>query len=224
MLFLCTLDVCKHCNKAFTVNNIKKHEEKCAKNKEGGTYEFKIDFSGGNKELIKKIFEDLEPERYLIAEERGMGTFVHMHCYLKSKTRWLLENLQQVIRTHLEPDHESHKIYLMNVETCRSAKKWVKYITKEDTEPIMMDVDQDWVHDNLSMYQYITTHRTINPFDNGVKKHQTSFKKRRLEEWHSAYWETKMKKMRSDSDVSKSIKHDEWLNKIKNSTKKGVYI
>ena len=216
-------DKCQHCGRAITRNNIKKHEEKCSK---AGTRDFKADFSGSNKDFLQKVIESLEVEQYIIAEEKGCGNFIHSHVYMKTKNNWLLDNLSGVIRVELE-NYQPQTVYLMNVETTRNAKKWIKYCTKEDTDPIVSNIDLDLCHDNFLMFDYIKNHETLNPFDYGVNRYQTAFKKRRLEEWHATYWDSKIKKARfehADHEIPKGEKHDEWLQKAKNSTKKGVYI
>ena len=63
----------------------------------------------------------------------------------------------------------------MNIETCKNYKAWLKYITKQDTEPYLENIDLDILHDNFCMMHYIKEHQVMDPFDYGVKRYNTEY-------------------------------------------------
>ena len=143
----------KWCGNGFTRNNIKRHEEACARN-EKQPVKVKIDFGGEDKVLLVQILNDIGVQEYAVAREKGLVMFTHMHAYIKTKHFWLLENLTGVIRTELEKQ-QTQRTYLMNLETCKSPKAWLKYLTKEDTDPYLDNKDTDLLHDNYCMMKYV---------------------------------------------------------------------
>ena len=136
-----------------------------------------MDFSGKNKEAVVKILKEIGYEQCALGMEKGLNNFKHLHAYIKTKHYWKFENLK------LEP----LDVYLMNLEKCRSSKVWLKYLTKEDEEPYLENVDYDLLHGNFLMMKYVKENEVMNPLDYAVRRYQTEFKRKRLEQWHTQY-------------------------------------
>ena len=173
-------ELCQLCDVIYeiTLNNIKKHEDKC-REQQKEPVKYKIDFSGKDKQFVVKLLQELGAQQICIAKEKGMSVFTHVHAYYKTNHYWNFENLQRVIKSELEKQ-QPQRTYLMNLEKCKSGKAWIKYITKEDEEPYFENIDMDFCHDNYLMMKYIRENQVINPFDYGVKHYQTEFKRKRL--------------------------------------------
>ena len=76
-----------------------------------------------------------------------------------------------------------NKSILGEVKSCISTRNWCKYITKEDTNPRLLNVDKEILHDNYQMMEIARICKGKIPKNSYFDlKFQTKFKRDRLME------------------------------------------
>ena len=83
---------------------------------------------------LDKMFSEI-----IVSNEKGIGANDHMHMYLKSKDKFLWKALRMFLY-RLKVNNTS---ILREVKTAKSVRNWVKYITKEDANPRLHNIDKE---------------------------------------------------------------------------------
>lgn len=91
----------------------------------------------------QQVFDHLEQlcSSLIVAEESHYNGSLHHHIFMKTYLPVELKDVKNQIYSvyQIESDVSSHGRVL--IEKCKSQKSWIKYITKEDSEPLLKGVD-----------------------------------------------------------------------------------
>jgi hypothetical protein len=111
------------------------------------------------------IFDKLEKFccKLVVAEEIHYNGLKHHHIFIRTLSPVKIDDLKRYINSiyGLQQNESGHSLKLL-VEKCKSEKTWVKYITKQDCNPLFKGVDPN----SLSFYyQAIQWARNTVEFD-----------------------------------------------------------
>jgi len=91
----------------------------------------------------QQVFDQLAPlcSSLIVAEESHYNGSFHHHIFMQTYMPVDIKYLRHQIYTvyQIQSDVSSHGRVL--VEKCKSQKSWIKYITKEDSQPLLKGVD-----------------------------------------------------------------------------------
>ena len=173
-----------------------------------------------HKYIYKKTFYmDKMFKEIIVSNEKGLAGTPHMHAYLKSKDKLLWKS----IRIFLYRLKVNKRSILREVKVCRSTRNWVKYITKEDGDPKMLNIDKEICHNNYQMLEIarITKGNIIKNsyFD---MKFQTKNQRDRLYEICAHY--RNQLKLKEVTKNARTYVHEDLYLEMKKTTKRGIYI
>lgn len=83
----------------------------------------------------------------------GVDNSIHYHIFMKTTSPWFIKELRDTIIVNLDP--ETYKGGL-DIQTLKNHKHWIKYITKEDTDPLWRGVDTSLFHQAYKIHKYTT--------------------------------------------------------------------
>lgn len=127
--------------------------------------------------------------RLIVAREFHDDFNYHLHCYLDTVDKLLIEELRDFVFVSVFGGEGLHSIH---ISTLKNKNHWIKYITKEDTEPVYKGVDVSLFHFAYRSHHFIKTNRTFNYEHAFIRQHpnyQRIIKERHTEFWsnHSAF-------------------------------------
>jgi len=85
----------------------------------------------------------------------------------------------------------------IHISTLRNPKHWIKYITKEDTEPMYKGVDVGGFHQAWKVWNYVSRHPDFNPMDSFIRQNPSLTKI--IHAAHADYWTRKAVKTYNES-------------------------
>ena len=97
----------------------------------------------------KQFYFDKMFKEIIVSNEKGLGGSPHMHLFLKTKDKLLWKS----VRMFLYRFKVNKTSILREIKACRSARNWIKYITKEDSNPCMLNIDKELCHNNYQMME-----------------------------------------------------------------------
>lgn len=102
-------------------------------------------------------------EVLVVSEEAHHGDGTHFHLYLRMWEPFLIIDLRQLIGSSLYTGEEKEQWGSIHISTLRNWKHWVKYITKEDTEPYYKNIDTNLFHNSWKIYDFIRSNPIFDP-------------------------------------------------------------
>ena len=101
----------------------------------------------------------------LVAEEQHTGHGKHYHCYIQTTQPTTIKEIRLIIEYALYLDTETK--LSIHISSLRNKKHWIKYITKEDTDPKYHYVDDGGFHQSWKISSFIKSNErfdTMHPF------------------------------------------------------------
>lgn len=129
-------------------------------------------------------------QEYIAGEERGLGAPLHCHMYLKTKQKMYLNTLRRFFRRF----RLLGNTLLNNIATLRSPRDWIRYITKEDKNAVVRNVDKERCHNNYIMWNFAKLSKRCNISMYSVYRWSTQGQMNKYRDIHAAYWEPIVKR------------------------------
>lgn len=149
----------------------------------------------------------------IVAREYGLNNHGHLHAYLQTSRKWKLPDLNnQLGELGIRAD---------DIEVCRSPRRAITYVTKEDTQACIAGVDYDQTHISFKIAHYSERHEYINQGDYLPRSLAPNYASK-LHEYHSNYWTGQ----RIGADVEEATNHGsmEVVRQIRESEKIGIWL
>lgn len=125
-------------------------------------------------------------ESLLVAAEKHTQGGTHFHCYMRLHQPDRIVGLRGTVGINLFGDESEASWESIHLSTLRNSKHWIKYCTKEDTEPMFKNCDPGQFHIAYRCFQYISTHRTFSVNDAFIRQNPSL--SRILREMHDEHW------------------------------------
>lgn len=120
----------------------------------------------------------------VVAEEKHEDGASHLHVYLQTNEKFDFEELKVLFAENY--------LKFKDIQACRSTKTWVKYITKEDEEPVYMGISYSMFHFAYRSRRWAKETKEFSYRDPFVLQHTNQYKL--LEKLHREHWGTKIKR------------------------------
>lgn len=148
---------------------------------------FKFNIECGKKKYFRKRFISPIPlmQEFIASKEYGLDARLHCHMYIKA-TRKMYVNTLRLFFRRFKYDGIS---LLRKIGTIRSPKDWIRYITKEDYNAVVRNVDKETCNDNYIMWNFAKLDRACHISMYSLYRWPTQGKMNKYKEIHSAYWE-----------------------------------
>lgn len=134
---------------------------------------------------LEEFCESLVVSQEAHTNEHGVQVGSHFHCYLRLYKRDRIVGLRGVARSNLFDDDEETQESI-HISTLRNAKHWIKYITKEDTHPMVKNVDKGTFHQSYKIHEYIRNHEVYNTTDPFIRQNPSLVNI--IGRMHTEYW------------------------------------
>lgn len=121
--------------------------------------------------------------RLIVAREVHDDSNFHLHCYLNTVDNLLIEELRDHVFVSVFGGEGLPSIH---ISTLKNKNHWIKYITKEDTEPVYKNVDVSLFHFSYRSHYFIKTNRTFNYEHAFIRQHPNY--QRIIKERHEQFW------------------------------------
>lgn len=153
----------------------------------------------GRRYVYESLLSDCEA--IIVSQEKHEDGEPHLHLYLHTRELWSFEGVRERIMEMFtilcDPPSEGDGIdgrdaFSINIQKCNNKANWIRYITKEDDQPLMHNVPLSSCHQSLRILRFIASNRTFDPCAAFVR--QQPFLLPRLREMHSAYWNEQSRK------------------------------
>lgn len=119
----------------------------------------------------------------VVAEEVHEDGGRHFHVYMSLHEPARITELSETVRSNLYLDEEQESVH---ISTLRNTKHWIKYITKEDTDPLHKGVDTSGFHQSWRIFNFIRSSEVFDPLAPFVRQQPGLIKI--LERQHAHYW------------------------------------
>jgi len=148
-------------------------------------FELTLAQSDCRKEHVFYALEDL-CDQLLVAEERHEDGGRHYHCYLQWSKKAKITDIVEAVEQNVFGDDFRQSIH---VSSLRNAQHWIKYCTKEDTDPICKNMDTGRFHQAWKLYNYIRHHEEFDTDEPFIRQNPSLVNI--LRTMHNNYWAKK---------------------------------
>lgn len=129
-------------------------------------------------------------QEFIAGKELGLGAPLHCHLYIKTKEKMYINTLRRFFRRF----KFLGKSLLEHIGTLKSPRDWIKYVTKEDFNAIVRNVDKEKCNNNFIMWNFAKLSRNCNISMYSVYRWSTTGLMNKYKEIHAAYWEPIIKR------------------------------
>lgn len=157
-------------------------------------------------------------QEYVFSSERGLDADPHCHAFFRTKDKMYINKLRMFFRRF----KVNGKSILRDIEPCKSAKTYLRYITKEDYKAIVYNVDKEALHDNYIMFNFAKQSQLVHPGQYAWYRWRTQSQLRKYLEIHDWYW--KNKQNMEDYELAMKHVHLDTLKMCQNTDRKGIYL
>lgn len=122
--------------------------------------------------------------KYIVASENHAIEGTHIHMYINLIEPINIQELRELLLLNelFTEDISCH------IDSLKSPKSWIKYITKEDETPLYDGVSSTEMHISYRLHDYIVNHRHYNAHDAFIRQHPQYTNVWRTA--HTDYWQT----------------------------------
>lgn len=136
-----------------------------------------------DKQFVYEMFKD-DCEAMVVSQEQHHDGNNHLHMYIVTKEKTRLSPLREYIVRSISVLSDDD--LAIDIQCVRDERRVLTYVTKDDDDPVVYNVDTGRLHYSYQLASYIKTHRTFNAFDPFIRKHHTMINCIRTS--HSDYW------------------------------------
>lgn len=138
-----------------------------------------------NKDHVYYALEAL-CSKLLVAEEAHFDGGRHFHIYIRmdKSARCNIIELRSLIESNLYPGEDSSES--IHISSVRNAKHWIKYCTKEDTDPKFKNVDVGLFHQSWKIWDYVRSNERFDMLHPFVRSNPSLCNI--LSRQHAQYW------------------------------------
>lgn len=185
------------------------------------------DYNMNPKKYFRRRFIKPIPliQEFISGKEYGLGAPLHCHFYIKTKEKMFINTLRRFFRRF----KFLGKSLLEHIGTLKHPREWIKYVTKEDYNAIIRNVDKEKCNNNYIMWNFAKLSRNCNISMYSVYRWANTGQMNKYRDIHSAYWEPIIKREayeRAMQLLDPTEKDDIELiaNFLLNCPKKGIYL
>lgn len=160
-----------------------------------------------------KVFKE-----YIFSKERGLDADPHIHVFVRTSEKMLFNKIRLFFRRF----KVNGKSILRDVKPCKSAKSYMRYVTKEDYNACIHNIDKESLNDNYIMFNFAKQSQLIHPGQYACYRWRYQSQLKKYMEIHDWFW--KEKQNREDYELAMQHVHMDTLNFCKSSEKKGLYL
>lgn len=179
------------------------------------------------KKYFRKRFIKPIPliQEFIAGKELGLGAPLHCHLYIKTKEKMYINTLRRFFRRF----KFLGKSLLEHIGTLKSPRDWIKYVTKEDYNAIVRNVDKEKCNNNYIMWNFAKLSRNCNISMYSVYRWSTTGLMNKYKEIHAAYWEPIIKREAYERamqllDETERDDIEQIAQILLNHPKKGIYL
>lgn len=150
------------------------------------------DYNLNEKRYFRKRFIKPIPliQEFISGKEYGLGAPLHCHFYIKTKEKMYINTLRRFFRRFKYLGTS----LLEHIGTLRSPREWIKYVTKEDHNAIIRNVDKEKCNNNYIMWNFAKLSKNCNISMYSVYRWATTGQMNKYRDIHAAYWEPIIKR------------------------------
>lgn len=185
------------------------------------------DYNLNSKKYFRKRFIKPIPliQEFISGKEYGLGAPLHCHFYIKTKEKMFINTLRRFFRRFkfLETSLLEH------IGTLKSPRDWIKYVTKEDYNAVIRNVDKEKCNNNYIMWNFAKLSRNCNISMYSVYRWANTGQMNKYRDIHSAYWEPIIKREAYERamqllEPTERDDIEQIADFLLNSSKKGLYL
>lgn len=160
-----------------------------------------------------KVFKE-----FIFSKEKGLDADPHIHAFVRTREKILFMKLRCFFRRF----KVNKKSILRDMKPCKSPKSYMRYITKEDYNAVIHNIDKESLNDNYIMFNFAKQSQLIHPGQYACYRWRYQSQLKKYMEIHDWYW--KSKQNQEDYQLAMKHVHIDTLNYCKSSDKKGLYL
>lgn len=151
-----------------------------------------FDYNMNPKKYFRKRFISPIPliQEFIAGKEYGLGAPLHCHMYIKTKEKMYINTLRRFFRRF----KFLGKSLLENISTLKSPRDWIKYVTKEDYNAVIRNVDKEKCNNNYIMWNFAKLSKDCNMSMYSNYRWPNVGMLNKYKEIHACYWEPLIKK------------------------------
>lgn len=157
-------------------------------------------------------------KEYIFSSERGLDADPHCHAFFRTREKILFMKFRLFLRRF---KYNGVSI-LRQLKPCKSAKTYMRYITKEDYNAVIYNIDKEQLNDNYIMFNFAKQSQLIHPGQYAWYRWRTQSQIKKYTEIHDWYW--KSQQNQEDYELAMQHVHMDTLNFCKSTDKKGLYL
>lgn len=141
-------------------------------------------------------------EALLVAKEAHGGGGYHFHIFLRLYHKRRVVELREDVLANLSGgDPSSMGPASLHLDTLRNGKHWIKYCTKEDTDPLYINIDEGLFHQSWKIYDFIRNNEIFDSLQPFCRQNPSLINIMRRQ--HQQYWD-KVHSQRFEKQVIQS--------------------
>lgn len=186
-----------------------------------------FDYNMNHKKYFRKRFIPPIPlfQEFIMGKEYGLGAPLHTHFYIKTKKPMFINTLRRFFRRFKFLGTS----LLEDIETAKRPRDWIKYVTKEDKDAVIRNVDKEKCHNNYIMWNFAKLSRHCNISMYSVYRWANHGQMNKYREIHAAYWEPIIKREAYEKamkllDPTERDDIEEIAKFLLKCSKKGIYL
>lgn len=186
-----------------------------------------FDYNMNPKKYFRKRFIHPIPfmQEWIAGKEYGLGAPLHCHMYIKTKEKMYINTVRRFFRRF----KFRNKSLLENIATLKSPRDWVKYVTKEDFNAVVRNVDKEKCNNNFIMWNFAKLSQNCNMSMYSNYRWTTMGQLNKYKEIHACYWEPIIKRRAYERamqllDPIQRIHIEKIVKLCINTTIKGIYL
>lgn len=185
------------------------------------------DYNLNSKKYFRRRFIKPIPliQEFISGKEYGLGAPLHCHFYIKTKEKMFINTLRRFFRRFKFLGTS----LLEHIGTLKSPRDWIKYVTKEDYNAVIRNVDKEKCNNNYIMWNFAKLSRNCNISMYSVYRWANTGLMNKYRDIHAAYWEPIIKREAYERAMQllEPTERDDiqvMANFMLNSSKKGLYL
>lgn len=133
----------------------------------------------------------------LVAQEAHFDGGKHYHVYAKTEKKYKVVELRELVEVNLWGEDPPGSIHISSL---KNSRHWIKYCTKEDTEPKFKNVDPNLFHQSFKIYDYVRRNEEFDRLHPFIR--QNPCLTNIVEKAHAKYWGQVQNKLWQRADVA----------------------
>lgn len=186
-----------------------------------------FDYNMNPKKYFRKRFIRPIPfiQEWIAGKEYGLGAPLHCHMYIKTKEKMYINTVRRFFRRFKFLGTS----LLENIATLKSPRDWMKYVTKEDYNAVVRNVDKERCNNNFIMWNFAKLSKDCNMSMYSNYRWTTYGQLNKYKEIHACYWEPIIKRQAYERamkllDPIQRIHIEKIVKLCVKTTIKGIYL